>query len=739
MRPEQDSRFAGGLRGAVIAAILLCGLPFSPWPAAAAAVGAGAGAGANRVTAGAFYVERPTLENLGFEWRVSGDANRNASVQVAYRRKGTSAWKAGLPLLRLNGEDTHSAGCAPPGGAPPGGAAPAGGPPGGGPTGDGPPGAATSGPAPAARGLPICFTGAFTYVAPNMFAGSLFDLQPDTEYEARFTLTDPDGVSGERVKTVTVRTRAEPMPAKDGNVYHVYPFGYTGPRQEPSFTGLLQAYYTNSVGGDWYNAFPPRVKPGDVILVHAGVYKDDRFRYGHELFTGFRQCCNTTGDGTYYLIAKGTPQRPIVIKAAGDGEVIFDGDGNANLFNVEAADYNYFEGLTIRGTGVAFEAGIKGIVGSRGLTIKHCKFEDIYVGVHTDFEGSQDFYIADNSFTGRHNPTELWSWVGPWTKLPGFATDGRLLSQFAVKVYGSGHVVAYNRVRNFHDGIDHATYGDPAGWPATPPSGMPSSNDFIGNDISNMHDNCIEADGGAQNMRVIGNLCVNSAQEAYSLQPLMGGPAYFIRNVLYNGPGTGGIKFDEYPAGGVFYNNTWFSNFAPGANRGSVDRSEGSNMHLLNNLFLRQIDAKPVMGMVTWTNYTTSDYNGFYPGTAPDPFNWTSPAFSAAPGTTKAPLVARAFQTLGDYQAATGQDTHSILISYADFVDVKPPDPKAPLTALYDGGILDFRLKPGAPEIGRGIVIPNVTEGRNGNPPDLGAVQFGDPLPHYGPRTDMPH
>ena len=93
---------------------------------------------------------------------------------------------------------------------------------------------------------------------------------------------------------------------------------------------------------------------------------------------------------------------------------------------------------------MAFEAGIKGIVGSRGLTIKHCKFEDIYVGVHTDFEGSQDFYIADNSFTGRHNPTELWSWVGPWTKLPGFATDGRLLSQFAVKVYGSGHVVAYN-------------------------------------------------------------------------------------------------------------------------------------------------------------------------------------------------------------------------------------------------------------------------------------------------------
>jgi hypothetical protein len=97
-------------------------------------------------------------------------------------------------------------------------------------------------------------------------------------------------------------------------------------------------------------------------------------------------------------------------------------------------------------------------------------------------------------------------------------------------------------------------------------------------------------------------------------------------------------------------------------------------------------------------------------------------------------LVTRSFQALAEYQSATHQDAHSILISYADFVNVKPPDPQAPLTTLYDGSMLDFRLKPGAPEIGKGIVIPNVAEARNGNPPDLGAVQFGDPLPHYGPR-----
>jgi hypothetical protein len=31
-----------------------------------------------------------------------------------------------------------------------------------------------------------------------------------------------------------------------------------------------------------------------------------------------------------------------------------------------------------------------------------------------------------------------------------------LPSEYAVKVYGSVHVVAYNYVSNFHDGIDHA-------------------------------------------------------------------------------------------------------------------------------------------------------------------------------------------------------------------------------------------------------------------------------------------
>jgi hypothetical protein len=40
-------------------------------------------------------------------------------------------------------------------------------------------------------GMPLCLAGAFSYVAPNMFAGRIFNLKPGTDYEARFTLSDP--------------------------------------------------------------------------------------------------------------------------------------------------------------------------------------------------------------------------------------------------------------------------------------------------------------------------------------------------------------------------------------------------------------------------------------------------------------------------------------------------------------------------------------------------------------------
>ncbi|HEY8554514.1 MAG TPA: hypothetical protein VIL43_08250 [Burkholderiales bacterium] len=231
-------------------------------------------------TPGELVVEPPTLLSLGFEWYVEGDDDRDATVEVAFRVRGSAQWRRALSLLRISGERT-------------------------------------------------VFAGALDYTAPNMFAGSVLNLEPDTEYDVRLTLADPDGVHGNAERIVTARTRKEPEPHPDGRVFHVYPAGYEGPKEEPAFIGLLAACYVAALGGDWSRASPPRVQPGDRIVVHAGVYKDDRTDYSHEIMSNYTTCCGTPWDGTYYLTQGGTAERPIAIVAAGDGEVVFDGDGHA--------------------------------------------------------------------------------------------------------------------------------------------------------------------------------------------------------------------------------------------------------------------------------------------------------------------------------------------------------------------------------------------------------------------------
>src|SRR5690606_7535411 len=57
-----------------------------------------------RVTPGELVIDPPTLINLGFEWMIEGDDNRNASVSASYRAVGESDWHEGMPLLRLQHE-----------------------------------------------------------------------------------------------------------------------------------------------------------------------------------------------------------------------------------------------------------------------------------------------------------------------------------------------------------------------------------------------------------------------------------------------------------------------------------------------------------------------------------------------------------------------------------------------------------------------------------------------------------
>jgi hypothetical protein len=638
--------------------------------------------------AGDFAIEPPTLLSLGFDWQIDGDDNRNASVDVSYRKKGETVWKKALPLLRLQHEWVN--------GAPP-----------------------------QANPNPLLPQTPFDYVVPNMFSGSILNLEPGTEYECRLVMNDPDGIRGETTKVVTVRTRTEPMPAAGGRTYHVYPVDWKGEKQEPAFTGLMSAYYMGTSHYDYQNAWPARVKPGDVILVHAGLYVSDRFHYMNGQARPGYLSLGTVFDGTYYLTASGTPERPIVIKGAGDGEVVFDGDGAQNLFNLMAANYNYFEGITIRNTNVAFLLGIKDIAGSSGFTLKHSKIYDVGRAVQDDWSGSQNYYIADNSLVGRHDPEKMMGWIGAiWEKFPGYPE--LLTSEYAIKVYGQGHVVAHNYLAHWHDAIDVATYGNPDGSPNATADRLPVSIDFYGNDIFNMGDNCIESDGGAHNIRVFRNRCFNVASQALSAQPMYGGPVYFYENLVYNAPGSGSLKFVATPAGVLVYNNT----FIGGINA----RGPASNVHFRNNLIVSQEEADPVFAVGTYTSYSTSDYNAFRlnPGKA-NAFEWNTPAAGTLADYKVAPLVHR-YNTLKEYSDASGNEKHSVLVDYDTFVNVTMPDKTDP-QRLYKPDGLDFRLQPGSRAIDAGVELPSITDGFTGRAPDIGAFETGRPLPSYGPRN----
>jgi hypothetical protein len=639
----------------------------------------------NMVKPGEFVIEPPTLINLGFEWYVEGDVNHDAAVEVQYRKKGDAVWKEALPLLRLYLEPRD------------------------------------------AGGVP--------FVAPNMFAGSILDLEEDTEYECKFLMSDPDGVRGKAFQEVTVRTRAEPMPFEGGNVYHVYPPDWTGPKETPNFPTICRAYYPGlACGGDAFNIYPPRVQPGDTILVHAGVHKMSRWYYpGKGPF-----------DGTMYLYQKGTPEKPVVIKGAGDGEAIIDGDGGPALFDVRVADYHYFEGLTIRNTEKAFMAGQKYGHGSIGLTIKKCRFEDVGVGVWSDSSESKNFYFADNVFIGRNDPNYLVGYAGlPWSDdpfgtyehalLPGYpppiiAPNG---SFYGFKVYGSGHVICHNYVSNCHDGITHSTHGAPYGYPdpaagpsLVPRDRMPVSIDIYNNDITNVQDNCVEGDGAMHNVRILRNRCLNTGVEPWSGQPILGGPAYFIRNISYHSPNVAGTLKGGGPDGAVFYHNTFLREL----------KDSSQNVHFRNNLILGGEPGIPqIFTMSTRTNYSTSDYNGFRPNPgAPYSFVWTSPPFDILADYTN-PLVVRNFTTLAAYSEATGQDEHSKLVDFNVFFNLAPADPSDP-QRVYEAQELDFQLNPDGVAVDAGCRLPNINDDFTGGAPDLGALEVGRPMPIYGPR-----
>ena len=569
------------------------------------ASGLGAAGARDAVIPGKIVLEAPTLVCLGVRWYVSGDENANAAVAVSYRPKGEERWREALPLFRVGTE------------------------------GDAEEAEARLRRLPEERGWP--------FSPGNLLAGSIFDLRPDTAYEIRLVLTDPEG--GGATERLEARTRPEPVAPKPLRVLHVAPGngGGTGSPGDP-LRGLAAA--------------DAQARPGDLLLVHAGVY-----------------------EGTFTVTKRGEPGRPIVWRGAGDGEAVIDGMGAARAVSATDLHDVFFEKLSLRNSQFALVAH-----GSSDMVVRRCHFYRNTMGfVGTDnTTRMRNFYVADNLFEG----------PASWPRTKGIEAAR------AVQVCGEGHVVCYNRVRGFGDGIDIM-------WD-TPNRAI----DFYGNEVSECTDDAFEMDYGMTNVRCFRNRITNCF-EGVSAQPVYGGPAYIFRNAMYNLEYSS-FKLHNLTMGVLLLHNTAVKSGTPW-----VLHTPEQVTHVVsrNNLFVGR-EAPYGMEFSPPMVGCDFDYDGFAGGPFARFARWSGGIY----------------QTWEEFQRESGIEAHGVLLGVSPFGEgVRTPEDHR---ERFSVAANDLRLRDVSPAVDAGFPLPNINDGFRGKAPDLGAYEQGDPLPRYGPREE---
>ncbi|HXB68972.1 MAG TPA: hypothetical protein VNY05_12045, partial [Candidatus Acidoferrales bacterium] len=418
-------------------------------------------------------------------------------------------------------------------------------------------------------------------------------------------------------------------------------------------------------------------RPGDIIRLADGVY-----------------------GGQFRISAEGTSENPVVIRGAGEEKTILDGQGctGCNVLEVYGGGFVHIERMTIRNAerAIRFQTN-----GAEGNVVRRVNIRDttMAIGGHA---GQKDFYICDNSLEGRLRWPLRYS-----------IDDGAHSNDDGIQVVGFGHVVCHNRISGYGDAMKTEQTGARAV-------------DFYGNDILYSYDNGVELDEGAGNVRCFRNRFYN-AWSPLSVQPIFGGPAYLIRNVVVNAldeqmkfHGLGTTPPQE-PSGILVFHNT----FVSAQIALNLQTSAMSHYFVVaNNLFIGP-KGPGLKKVVNWDGpFQTGlfDYNGYFPDGI---F-----AFNRFRATVKQFSSMAVMQSYG--METHGMETHGLALTAPIFQNgflldedsrglVQPVD----LTLAANSGALD-----------RGVYLPNINDGFTGAAPDLGALERGCPLPIYGPRPE---
>jgi len=396
--------------------------------------------------------------------------------------------------------------------------------------------------------------------------------------------------------------------------------------------------------------------------------------------------------GTYapfQLLAGGLDGSPITFLGLGNGSAVIDGAGtDRGVVTLGEWDqtlgYVILEGLTIQNGGWGIDAQH-----THDILIRNNTIQDVDFGVYNRRGDALEYNqtLCDNLITGRT----------PW---PGSGIPG----ERGIDLRGFGNIVCHNTVRNFGDCIS-----------VQPSTGASYGNDVYGNDVSYCVDDGIEIDYNEANARVWRNRVMN-ARMGVSVQPIRGGPAYIFRNEFFNLESVP-VKMHNYTTGFYVVHNTGVKHGNGYGDNGAMWR----NVVLRNNLFLGTRYAFEFT-TVADEGFRDFDYNAWGTNREIDPggpfFKWDDVRYNL--------LV----------DLPTGVEAHGTAAGFSDLLSAALPpawdEPAEP-------GSRDLRLAPGAAEIDAGVEIPNLNDPFSlDGAPDIGAFEFGQPLPSYGPRPAAP-
>src|SRR5262245_2632562 len=378
------------------------------------------------------------------------------------------------------------------------------------------------------------------------------------------------------------------------------------------------------------------------------------------------------GAGTYagFIFSRdGRPGQPIIIRSTA-GAVI-NGD-----ITLDKRQFIYLYGLTVNGS-ISYD-------GSDNVAVMHCEVHTLGDGIES-WTRSQNSYIADNRVFGATKWAE--SSLGVHGSNVG---EGILFN-------GPGHVITNNFVKGFRDNISTAEEVNET-----------FSDDVLNNDIEVAGDDGAEIDYCYHNCRVMRNRITNTFM-GLSSQPSLGGPTYFIRNVMYNIVYEA-LKLHNDTAGVVALHNTIVKS---GDAFLVNDSSSIDHSFFRNNLFIGGPGE-------TWNGYPTNGDPYDFPSVANVP-TWNSTddanydAYGSVDGHFQGQFATTGFSSLAQMRSRTTEKNAVQLLPQNIFphpiagIFLNPVD--YPHKPFPERSTPDLRLGAGSAAIDVGSAIPNINDG----------------------------